>query len=167
MQKTRYYIRRENRMIHVTQKEFQACIESKRDEGPVYMIRMDHYILEVPRDKYMEFYRDKSREQYLFRQAAIYQVTSYNNMDTDEILGIDMIPDESVQVEDEVIRNLQFEKLHRCIKQLPPEDEELIRIAYFEEMSEREMAKLYGISQPAIHKRKMKILFFLKKLMEI
>ena len=71
MQKTRYYIRRENRMIHVTQKELQAYIESKRDEGPVYMIRIDHYVLEVPRDKYMEFYRDKSREQYLFRQPYI------------------------------------------------------------------------------------------------
>ena len=50
---------------------------------------------------------------------------------------------------------------------LSAEDQEFFRIAYFGEISERDMAKSYGISQPAIHKRKKKILFDLKKLWEI
>lgn len=167
MRKIQYYIRREEKLVNVTPEEFQAYVESKSNKTQIYTIRVGDYILEVTKDKYMEFYREKSREKYLFRQAAIYQEISYNNMDTDDLLGIDVIPDESIPVEDEAIQNIQFEKLRRCIELLPLEEQKFIKIAYFDNMSERDMAKSFGISQPAIHKRKIKILSFLKKHMEI
>lgn len=167
MQKTRYYIRRDNSYEEVTDEAYHAYINSRVKEICVYSMRINNSVLEVPKDKYEEFYKEKSRDLYLLRMAIEYQELSYNKLDTDEMLGIDMIPDESIQVEEDAIRNILIDKLHDCIKQLPEDDQEFISMAYFGEKSERDLARLYGISQPAIHKRKMKIIFQLKKLLEV
>ena len=167
MRKIRYYIHEESTFKEVTYEEYQLYVESRSKEQPVYAIRIGDAVMEVPKDMYMEFYREKSRENYLLRMATIYKEIPYSNMDTDEIVGEETLPDETVHVEEDAINHVLYEHLRCCIEQLPEEDQEFIKIAYFDGMSERDMAKSYGISQPAIHKRKKKILFDLKKLWEI
>ena len=67
MQKIRYYIHEEGAYKEVTYEEYQLYVESRLKEQPVYAIRIGDTVMEVPKDVYMEFYREKSREKYLLR----------------------------------------------------------------------------------------------------
>ena len=56
-----------------------------------------------------------------------------------------------------------YEKLHRAVDALPREERNLIHAIYFEGKSEREYARILGISQNSTLKRRRKILSKLKK----
>ena len=58
------------------------------------------------------------------------------------------------------------EFINDCLIFLPESDRELIEMLYFENMTERECAEFYGISQKNINKKKVKILCKLNKLLE-
>lgn len=68
--------------------------------------------------------------------------------------------DESV--ENVVFRKMEQDKLHTALSRLSPEEQSLIWALFFEERSESELAAELGISQPAVYKRKIKILKKLK-----
>ena len=75
-------------------------------------------------------------------------------------------PDEQESVESMVLHKLEVDKLHTALSLLTPEERALIQALFFEERSESELAAALGISQPAVYKRKMKILKKLKLLLE-
>ena len=72
--------------------------------------------------------------------------------------------DESV--EKVVFRKMEQDKLHTALSRLSPEEQSLIWALFFEERSESELADELGISQPAVYKRKIKILKKLKLFLE-
>ena len=59
-----------------------------------------------------------------------------------------------------------LEKLRNAIKELDESDLELICMLYFKEMPERACAEYYGISCKNIHKKKVRILAELNKLLK-
>ena len=73
---------------------------------------------------------------------------------------------DSKSVECEVEINVDLEKLHIALQQLTAEELDIIKKVFFENMTEREIAKLLGISQVAVNKRKHRILEKLKKIIE-
>ena len=75
-------------------------------------------------------------------------------------------PDEQESVESVVLHKLEEDRLHTALSLLAPEERALIQALFFEERSESELAAAHGISQPAVYKRKMKILKKLKLLLE-
>ena len=75
-------------------------------------------------------------------------------------------PDEQESVESMVLHKLEVDKLHTALSLLTPEERALIQALFFEERSESELAAALGISQPAVYKRKMKILKKLKIFLE-
>ena len=75
-------------------------------------------------------------------------------------------PDEQESVESVVLHKLEEDRLHTALSLLAPEERALIQALFFEERSESELAVALGISQPAVYKRKMKILKKLKLLLE-
>ena len=66
--------------------------------------------------------------------------------------------------EELVIQRLEAEQLHRAISCLSDDDQYLIRQLYFEERTERDLAKELQLSQKGINKRKNRILSILKEL---
>ena len=68
--------------------------------------------------------------------------------------------------EELVIQRLEAEQLHRAISCLSDDDQYLIRQLYFEERTERDLAKELQLSQKGINKRKNRILSILKELMK-
>lgn len=74
--------------------------------------------------------------------------------------------DKNENLENLVVYCIMVEKMHHCLGLLAEEEFKLIEALYFNDYSERDMANLLHISQTAIHKRKVKILDKLKKLME-
>lgn len=59
-----------------------------------------------------------------------------------------------------------LDELLKALKQLDRQDQELIHLLYFSNMTERSCAKYYGISCKNIHKKKVRILLKLYKLIK-
>ncbi len=65
------------------------------------------------------------------------------------------------------IEELDTPELAKAIKELPKEDIELLTLYVFDQMTQQEIAKILGVSQPAVVKRLSKIkekLSFFKKI---
>lgn len=69
-------------------------------------------------------------------------------------------------VEEQVFRNIQVKQLHEALSLLSDDDLDLIQQLYFLERTERDVAELHGIYRNAVHKRKLRILDKLKKILE-
>ena len=74
--------------------------------------------------------------------------------------------DRHESVEDMVLRKISVERLHTALSTLSEKERELIETLFFEEKTERDVASAMGISQPAVHKQKNKILKKLKLFLE-
>lgn len=74
--------------------------------------------------------------------------------------------DQALGTEELVIQRLEVEQLHRAISCLPDDDRYLIYQLYFEERTERDLAKELQLSQKGINKRKNRILTLLRELMK-
>ena len=99
-------------------------------------------------------------------KASRWRVTSYDALDTDESLGIDLLVDhDAPSVEDLAIANVMAEELRRCLALLPEGERTLLEKIYFSGMSERQVAQSLGIPCMTVHNRKVKSLCKLKKMM--
>jgi len=87
-------------------------------------------------------------------------------LSTDDFNGEDILIDHNVDVAEEVAERMMMEKLKQSIDLLSDADRELIKALYFEGISEREYAQRMGVYHNAIHKRKIRILENLKKILE-
>lgn len=74
--------------------------------------------------------------------------------------------DSHESVEDMVLRRISIEEVHEALVQLTEKERQLIDALYFQELTERDAAAMLGISQPAVHKQKMRILKKLKNFLE-
>ena len=73
------------------------------------------------------------------------------------------VADERVDIEADVIRGIEVSELYAAIKTLTPEQQELIRLVFFEGETLITIAKEYGISYQAVQNRLHKIYVNLRK----
>lgn len=69
-------------------------------------------------------------------------------------------------VEEQVLRNLQSEQLHKALFLLSDDERILVEQLYFEERTEREVAAEYHLSQKGINKRRQRVLAHLRELLK-
>lgn len=137
-----------------------------------YFIYMEGNHVAVSEEVYYEYHRLARRERYLEERDVEKGLTFYNALDTDEILGEDMIPDTFAEsVERSAFQRVFTEKLRDAMEILSEEEKNFLSLIYFsnfgEGVSQREAAKMLGISQPAVKKRHDKIISNLKKFMKV
>ena len=136
----------------------------KRDK---YKIRVSGLLVDVSEEIYLTYYQMERRAKYLKEKDDLNGVVSYNELDTDDMLGEETMPDlQSESVEDMAIHALMCKKLYQCIKQLSSDDQKLIQLIYFDCKSERQISARTGIPQKTINDRRHKILAQMKKLLE-
>lgn len=70
-------------------------------------------------------------------------------------------------IEDKLIKAEMLAKLTEAIEKLSKQERLLIYELFFKGKSERQLARQLGVYQYAVHKRKLRILEKLKKLLEI
>lgn len=68
-------------------------------------------------------------------------------------------------VEEQVFKRLQSVQLYEALSLLSADEQDLIRQLFFLERTEREVAELLGVYHNAVHKRKLRILSKLKKIL--
>ena len=128
-------------------------------------------VIEVLREterkmQYQEY--DLKAEQTIIDQNAQQTKTIPSREDSYErLIELDIqFLDDGEKVEDQVIQKIQCEMLHKALSFLSEEEENLIRLLFFEERTEREVAEAMGIYRNAVHKQKKRILEKLKNILK-
>ena len=154
--------------IQMSGQEFYQFITSSDGRGR-YFIDMGNIVIEAPRDIYKDWHKEHSRQQYRNKQIKKLRPIVMSLYRTDSFAyanGETVIPDNSINIEDEVIRTFDIDALHIALLSLDPISYHIIYSYYLAKdcKSEQEISTELGISQPALHKRKKKILKKLKTL---
>ena len=114
----------------------------------------------VSKEIYDVYFQSIEKYKYELEKERKNNVVSYDALDTDEHIGENTLADpNAVSVIDEMIRKEIIAELNRCLELLSKDELELIR--------ERELSQKIGISNIAIHKKKMKILKKLRNFIKI
>ena len=123
-------------------------------------------LMEVSKEDYEEYYRQRNRQIYIDRRASRNGDDSYNALTTDEFNGEDILIAEQPDVCDTVVESIMTDKLKEAILKLTDEEQLLIYRHYYADIPGTELAEIYGVSQQAISKRIAKIRVKLKNLLE-
>ena len=123
-------------------------------------------LLEVVREQYAEFYKDKERWRYLKKLDTNHSLLSLEGFTDSEGNAIDFVVDEAVDVAETVVRAMMVDRLKAALPLLSDSEQTLIQAIFFEELSEREVGLRLGVTQSVVNKRKAKILAKLRKIME-
>lgn len=121
-------------------------------------------------DRKMRYFENdlKTERFVLGEEGQVVQVIPSREDSLDRLMDENarQFSDEQESVESVVIHKLEVDKLHTALAMLTPEEQVLIQALFFEEHTESELATELGVSQPAVYKRKMKILKKLKSFLE-
>ena len=160
------YIKENNVYAELSYKDF--CYRRQDDQS--YMdklfIPVQGCLLEVVREQYTDFYRDKERWRYLQKLDTNHSLLSLEGFTDSEGNILDFIVDEAVDVAETVVRAVMVDKLKAALSLLSDSEQALIKAIFFEELSEREVGLRLGVTQSVVNKRKSKILAKLRKIME-
>lgn len=108
----------------------------------------------------------RSLQRYIEERAKKFGTFSYDALTTDEFNGEDILVDSDSDISKEVEHHLMLEKLLNVFQRLTSDEQALVKAIYFDGLSEREYAAQLGVYPNAVHKRKVRVLEKLKKLME-
>ncbi len=124
-------------------------------------------LVEVSEDAYKAFYKDKRRQKYLNERSNDNGDFSYDMLATDEFNGEDILVDTVADTAGQAEKRILLDKLRQGIILLSDSEQQLLHQLFDQQLSERAIADMYGVSQVAIHKQKARILAKLKKLLKI
>ena len=162
---TNVFIKENDEYIEITNEEHERRKATDEQYAQKLFIPMHGMLMEVDEGFYKEFYRQKDRDEYLTWRTKNKDV-SYNEYDTDECSGEDMLIDPDGDVATQVADKLMAEHLRHIVSFLPDDERELIEALFFKGYSERKWSKISGIPQKTINDRKQKILLKLKKILK-
>ncbi len=160
------FIKENGIYIEISNEEHESRKATDEQYAKRWFIPLQGYLLEVDEQFYIAHYREEERNKYLRMLDRKKKLLSIEAFDTEDDNGVDYIADEDEDVERQVMDKLMAEKVHYILSLLPSDEREFIEALYFRGYSEREYARLKGVNQFAIHKKKHRILEKLKKFLE-
>ena len=159
------FIKENDIYIEITNEEHEARKATDKQYAKRWFIPMHGMLMEVEEDFYKDFYRQKERDDYLSWRAKNKDI-SYNDYDTEECSGEDMLIDPDDDVATQVTDKLMLEKLRSVLPLLPEDEYKLIHEHYFLGISQVELSALYGKNQSNISRKIARILEKLKNFLE-
>lgn len=147
-------------------------------EREKYIIVIEGKLIEVTEEVYEIYYKGRRKEKYFMHDLKAGRSTI--NLETGEKIYLpsredsyerlmevtQQFEDLSTDVEEEVLKKIMIENLHKALEMLKPEEKELIWNLYFEGVSEVELSKRTGIGRTTLQYRKYQILKKLKQILE-
>lgn len=122
-----------------------------------YYFKIKGQYHEVSEEVYKTCFNSFRKEERERNKRSEYKVISLDQFDFYNTPLVDNVADSHNQY-DSVVINEEFEKVMNIIYQLPEKDKEIIINLLIKDKTEQEVAKMMGVSQPAIHKRKKRII---------
>ena len=145
-------------------------LKEKRNKYITYkkkrFIQLDDILLEVSKREYETIDAEEQRLKYINRTERNIKIISYDKEDDNGTVLKDVIPDSNYNLEFEIERKMEIEKLEEALFQLNDEEYNLIKALFFEQKTLREYAEMLGIPFMTIQNRKNKILEKLKKFLK-
>lgn len=134
-------------------------------EKKIYSIVVNQQRVEVSEDVYRAYHKAREAERYQKKQAYKYERSLERFQE--EGVNIEYHSTLTLQsVEDTVLHEAQISRLQAAIHSLSIDKQILLRALFFYQMSESELAKLLGVSQSTISRRRSSVLRELKNRME-
>lgn len=152
--------------IEISYDELQYRTENQNEYKEKVFIPLHGMLMEVSKEEYKAFYKNARRQKYLNELSIENGDISYDMLTTDEFIGRDILVAEKTDVSELVENKIMVDKLRECISLLSDDEKELVTALFFNGFTEREYAKKKGVYHNAIHKKKLRILSKLKKLLE-
>ena len=160
------YIKESGGYVELSYTDF--CRRRQADKG--YMdklfIPVQGCLLEVVREQYADFYRDRERWRYLQKLDARNSLLSLDGFTDSEGNPLDFIADEAADIAETVVNAVMVDRLKAALPLLSDSEQELIQAIFFDGLSEREVGARLGITQSVVNKRKARILIKLRKIIE-
>ena len=141
------YIRESGGYVELSYTEFCRCRESDQTYMDKLFIPIQGCLLEVVREQYTDFYRDKERWRYLQKLDTKNRLLSLDGFTDSEGNPLDFITDEAVDIAETVVNAVMVDRLKAALP-------------------EREVGARLGITQSVVNKRKARILIKLRKIIE-
>lgn len=146
-------------------------LEKRKNNSNSYQnkkfILVDDTLLEVSKTIYEDFYAEYERNKYIDKIMRKLQVISIEELrDNEDVRGIDIIGDKQCNVEKEVYKKIEIEKLKEALLSLNDAEYKLIKNVFFDEKTIREYAEIIGLPYSTIQYKKIQILKKLKKLLK-
>ena len=160
------YIKENNVYVELSYMDFCCRRESDQSYLDKLFIPVQGCLLEVVREQYADFYKDKERWRYLKKLDTNHGLLSLEGFTDSEGNVLDFIIDETVDVAETVVRAVMVDRLKVALPLLSDGEQALIQAIFFEELSEREVGLRLGITQSVVNKRKAKILAKLRTIIE-
>ena len=160
------YIKESGGYVELTYKDFCRRRQADQSYMDKLFIPVQGCLLEVVREQYTDFYRDKERWRYLQKLDTNHSLLSLEGFTDSEGNVIDFIMDETVDIAETVVHAVMVDRLKAALPLLSDGELALIQAIFFEELSEREVGLRLGVTQSVVNKRKSKILAKLRKIME-
>lgn len=127
----------------------------KPKERKSYVLRVENgTLVEVTREVYLEWYQSRRRERYQNEKMKKHGVCSLESLEENGCFSVrsDISPEEAV------LKKMHIDKLREAMENLPEEDDYLIYLLFFEEVTVKEAAQLCGCSRKTIQNRRKRIL---------
>ena len=160
------YIRESGGYVELSYTEFCRCRASDQTYMDKLFIPIQGCLLEVVREQYTDFYRDKERWRYLQKLDTKNRLLSLDGFTDSEGNPLDFITDEAVDIAETVVNAVMVDRLKAALPLLSDSEQELIQAIFFDGLSEREVGARLGITQSVVNKRKARILIKLRKIIE-
>ena len=127
--------------------------------------------VEIPIEVLVAHRKETHRREYLQKVIRELDISHTSldiitDMENGSINGEQILSSLSVDFEEEIIEKIEKEELFTAISKLDNDEIEIIRELFYNDKTERYLAKKYGVSQVAIHKRKQRILEKLNKFLK-
>lgn len=153
---TDVYMNIDGEQKHLTMRQFIELREMDPSIKSLKFIPIDNSMYQATPEQFKAWRCEQNRRAYLGKQKTVYSKVPKATHSQDFPV------DYSVNVEEEVVRLCLQEAVRKAFPQLNAEEQALINAVILHGISEREYAKKIGISQPAVHKRVVRILSQLK-----
>ena len=152
------FILEDGKYSELSWREFSCRYELAVTYKQKHFLPLHGMLMEVNEDVYRDFYRDRRHQKYLRECSIKNGEIFYDMFTTDDFNGEDVLVDEVADTCEMAVNRIMLDRLRQVLILLTEEERRLVLEIFYEERSERELAKKYGISQAAIHKRKDRIL---------
>lgn len=140
---------------------------------------IDGHCIEVTNEVYTAYTKGQRKMKYFEKDLKVEHVLKDKNGNVTGVIPSRedslerLMNDNSIQFYD-VSKSVEYsaqinddvENLHIAMQELTSEELNIIKMLFYDEMTERDTAKILGISQAAVNKKKHRILKKLKKIIK-
>lgn len=151
----------------ITYKELEKRRKRIQSYNKRKFIYIHGMLLEVLPKEYIEYYKEVERSRYINKVLKKLRTISIEKLNYDENnKDKEVIVDDALNIECQIERKLEKERLQEALMQLDNTEYNLIKAIYFENKTVREYAKILGVSHGTIQYRKEQILKKLRKILK-